>query len=77
MAVAHDLLRQAAAGGFALHFEQLDAGANAYRRTGEALSDAVLDRIKAADAILLDAIGLPDIRYPDGREIAAQIDLRE
>ena len=30
----------------------------------------------AADAILLGAMGLPDVRYPDGTEIAPQLDLR-
>src|SRR6185295_9971515 len=30
-----------------------------------------------ADAILLGAMGLPDVRWPDGREVAPQIDLRE
>ena len=30
-----------------------------------------------ADAILLGAMGHPEIRYPDGREIAPQVDLRE
>jgi 3-isopropylmalate dehydrogenase len=78
MPPALDLLERAAsAGGFGLRFETLDAGADAYRRTCDALSDAVLDRVKAADAILLGAMGLPDVRYPDGREITPQIDLRE
>ena len=73
----HLLERVAGQAGIALQFEHLDAGAETYRRTGTALSDETLDRIKAADAILLGAMGLPDIRYPDGREIAPQIDLRE
>jgi 3-isopropylmalate dehydrogenase len=30
-----------------------------------------------ADAILLGAMGLPDVRWPDGREMAPQLDLRE
>jgi len=29
-----------------------------------------------ADAILFGAMGWPDIRYPDGTEIAPQLDLR-
>jgi 3-isopropylmalate dehydrogenase len=32
---------------------------------------------RAADAILLGAMGLPDVRYRDGTEITPQIDLRE
>ena len=30
-----------------------------------------------ADAIFLGAMGLPDVRWPDGREMAPQLDLRE
>lgn len=74
-----ELLQAAAdrAGGFALDFETLDAGAGVYRETGTAMPDAVLERARAADAILLGAMGLPDVRYPDGREITPQIDIRE
>src|SRR3546814_4609909 len=31
----------------------------------------------SADAVLLGAMGLPEVRYPDGREISPQVDLRE
>ena len=64
-------------GGFALRYEALDAGAACYARSGTALPDETVKHAEAADAILLGAMGLPDIRYPDGREIAPQIDLRE
>ena len=63
--------------GFALEFETLEAGAECYRRSGEALPTRTLERAAGADAILLGAMGLPEIRYPDGREIAPQLDLRE
>jgi len=36
-----------------------------------------MKRASEADAILLGAMGMLDIRYPDGREIAPQLDLRE
>lgn len=74
-----DLLQrvQRAAGGFALKFETLEAGADLYRRTGTALPEETLRRAGAADAILLGAMGLPDVRYPDGREVGPQLDLRE
>jgi len=62
---------------FKLNFETLDAGADCYRLTGEALPEATLETAGRADAILLGAMGLPHIRYPDGREIAPQLDLRE
>lgn len=45
------------------------AGADLYRRTGEALPARVLEECLAADAVLLAAIGLPDVRQPDGTEI--------
>ena len=64
-------------GGFSFHFETLEAGAAHYQRSGTALPETVLARTGAADAILFGAMGLPDIRYPDGREIAPQLDLRE
>ncbi len=64
-------------GGFRLRFEQLEAGADLYRRTGDALPEETVERAGETDAILLGAMGLPGIRYPDGREIAPQVDLRE
>lgn len=44
------------------------AGAAHYRDQGEALPAAVLEDCRKADAILLSAIGLPDVRKPDGTE---------
>ena len=38
-----------------------DLGAAAYHRTGEVLPDGVLDELRAADAILLGAIGDPSV----------------
>jgi len=35
------------------------------------------DACRQADAVLLGAMGLPDVRWPDGREMAPQVDLRE
>jgi 3-isopropylmalate dehydrogenase len=46
-----------------------DAGAELYRRTGVALPSEVLDACREADAVLLAAIGLPDVRNPDGTEV--------
>lgn len=42
-----------------------------------ALPEATLSRIREADAILLGAMGLPDVRRPNGVELTPQIDLRE
>jgi 3-isopropylmalate dehydrogenase len=73
-----DVLNAAAqrVGGLSFRFERHEAGAIAYRDTGVALSKAALDAARKADAILLGAMGWPDIRYPDGTEISPQIDLR-
>jgi len=78
-AAAQRVLRAAASlvGGFALELHEMEAGAGLYRRSGESLPAEVLRRCGEADAILLGAMGLPDVRYPDGREIAPQLDLRE
>ncbi len=67
----------ATATAFALEFEHLEAGAALYQRTGEAFPDEVFATAAQADAILLGAMGLPGVRYADGREIAPQLDLRE
>ncbi len=66
-----------ALGGPTLEFEPLVAGAAHYQETGDALPQASLDRAAEADAILLGAMGDPDVRYPDGTEIVPQIDLRD
>jgi 3-isopropylmalate dehydrogenase len=78
MAPCIAILQRAAerAGGFALRFEEYPAGAFTFRDTGTALPDATMEAARKADAILLGAMGWPDIRYPDGTEIAPQFDLR-
>lgn len=65
-----------AGAGFALEYENLPAGAAAWRDTGSAMSEEVFERAKTADAILLGAMGLPHVRHDDGTEIAPQLDLR-
>lgn len=59
-----------------LRFTQAPAGAEHYRATGTALPDETVKLCEQADAILLGACGLPHIRYPDGTEIAPQVELR-
>ncbi|WP_298837368.1 isocitrate/isopropylmalate family dehydrogenase [uncultured Roseobacter sp.] len=63
--------------GYRLSFDTVPAGAAHYARTGESLPEASLRTARAADAILLSAMGLPSVRYPDGTEISPQIDLRK
>lgn len=61
---------------FAFRFASHPAGAQHYHATGEALPAATLAAARDADAILFGAMGWPEIRYPDGTEIAPQLDLR-
>jgi 3-isopropylmalate dehydrogenase len=63
-------------GGFRLVLNTLDAGANYYQATGEDISESSFEEARAADAILLGAVGLPNIRYPDGTEIAPHLRMR-
>ena len=63
-------------GGYSLQFDDLPAGAALYRDTGTAFPETSKMRAKQADAILLSAMGLPEVRYPDGTEISPQLDLR-
>ena len=65
-----------AAKGFSLRFETHPAGAQHYKKTGIALPEATFEAARNADAILFGAMGWPEIRYPDGTEIAPQLDLR-
>ena len=62
--------------GLSLDYQFLEAGAQTYQKTGTALPDAAVESARAADAILLACMGDPAIRYPDGTEIVAQIELR-
>jgi 3-isopropylmalate dehydrogenase len=63
--------------GFALQFTEYSVGAGEYLRGGDPLPAGVLNACRQADAILLGAMGLPDVRWPDGKEMTPQLDLRE
>ncbi|MBC8164708.1 MAG: isocitrate/isopropylmalate dehydrogenase family protein [Bryobacteraceae bacterium] len=63
--------------GLDFRFEEYPCGAGEYLRSGNPLPPGTLDACRTADAILLGAMGLPDVRWPDGREMAPQLDLRE
>ncbi|MEM7732328.1 MAG: isocitrate/isopropylmalate family dehydrogenase [Pseudomonadota bacterium] len=60
-----------------LRLTAVPAGATHYAKTGQSLPPASMQAARAADAILLSAMGLPHVRYPDGTEISPQIDLRK
>ena len=68
---------EAAMGGVSFQVEEQAAGAAEFLRSGEALPVASFEACRAAVAILLGAMGLPQVRYPDGKELTPQIDLRE
>ena len=65
------------ASSYSLNFLRVPAGAAHYAKTGESLPDASMQTARNSDAILLSAMGLPDVRYEDGTEISPQIDLRK
>ncbi|QUJ76043.1 isocitrate/isopropylmalate dehydrogenase family protein [Sulfitobacter albidus] len=60
-----------------LRFQDAPAGAAHYAKTGDSLPEGSMNTARAADAILLSAMGLPSVRYPDGTEISPQIELRK
>jgi 3-isopropylmalate dehydrogenase len=66
-----------ASNSYDLQFIDAPAGAAHYARTGESLPESSMATARSADAILLSAMGLPDVRYADGTEISPQIDLRK
>ncbi len=58
-------------------FQEHAVGAAEYLRSGDPLPATTLDACAKADAVLLGAMGLPSVRWPDGKEMTPQIDLRE
>lgn len=66
-----------AVGGVSFDFTEHSVGAGEYLKSGDPLPEATLEALKAYDAILLGAMGLPSVRWPNGVEMTPQIDLRE
>jgi 3-isopropylmalate dehydrogenase len=58
-------------------FEHYSVGAGEFLRSGDPLPPETFAAIRGHDAILLGAMGLPDVRWPGGTEMAPQLDLRE
>jgi 3-isopropylmalate dehydrogenase len=75
-AEAVKVLRAAAYGQLHLDFAEHPCGAGCYRRSGTDLPDATLAACRTADAVLLGAMGHPDVRKPDGTELTPQVTLR-
>ncbi|MEP6906943.1 MAG: isocitrate/isopropylmalate dehydrogenase family protein [Pseudoxanthomonas sp.] len=54
-------------------FAEYPTGSAHFARTGEVLSDALIEDCRASDAILLAAIGLPEVRRAEGTEVQPEI----
>jgi 3-isopropylmalate dehydrogenase len=78
MAPALAVLRkiEASTPGLKFRFSEAPAGADHFVATGTALPETTVKLCEEVDAILLGACGLPHVRYPDGTEIAPQVELR-
>ena len=63
--------------GLRFTFEEFQVGACAYLAGGDPLPPHVFESLAQFDAILLGAMGLPDVRRPGGVEMTPQLDLRE
>ena len=63
--------------GVDFQFEEHSVGVGQYRESGDALPESAFEACRNGDAVLLGAMGLPNVRYPNGKEIAPQLDLRE
>lgn len=62
-----------------LGFEMTEysVGAGEYLRSGDPLPEDTYQKIVRHDVILLGAMGLPNVRWANGQEMAPQLDLRE
>jgi 3-isopropylmalate dehydrogenase len=59
--VTAEALKVVRSAGVALDTTEYDLGGQRYLRTGEVLPDAVLEELRTFDAILLGAVGAPDV----------------
>jgi 3-isopropylmalate dehydrogenase len=63
--------------GLEFHFDEYPVGAEEYRRNGNPLPEWVYEKLNDCHAVLLGAMGLPDVRWPTGVEMTPQLDIRE
>ena len=63
-------------GAIDFEFSEHPSGADCYLECGNPLPDETVEACRSADAVLLGAMGRPDIRWPDGTEMRPQVDLR-
>ncbi|MFN7921873.1 MAG: isocitrate/isopropylmalate dehydrogenase family protein [Bryobacteraceae bacterium] len=64
-------------GGVRFECNEFSVGAGEFLRSGDPMPEATFQAAAGHDAILLGAMGLPDVRWPSGQEMAPQLDLRE
>lgn len=57
--------------------QEYSIGAAEFLRSGDPFPEPVFHQVSRCDAILLGAMGLPDVRGPGGTEMTPQLDLRE
>jgi 3-isopropylmalate dehydrogenase len=62
--------------GITLKQQLVPGGAHYFKDTGNPFPDSSMRSSEKADAVLFGAMGWPEIRFPDGTEIAPQLDIR-
>lgn len=62
--------------GTRMQFAEYPCGASCYLEQGDPLPASTLKACREADAVLVGAMGLPEVRWPDGTEMRPQVDLR-
>jgi 3-isopropylmalate dehydrogenase len=63
--------------GARFELREFSVGAGEFKRSGTPLPPPTMAAVREHDAILLGAMGLPDVRWPDGLEMTPQLDLRD
>ena len=64
-------------GGYNFQYYLIDAGADFYLRTGIDITESDFRACGEADAILFGAMGLPNVFFEDGTEIAPHLRIRD
>src|SRR5579862_7414142 len=59
-----------------LEIEHVDAGAARFAKSGVVYTQADFELCRAADAVLLGALGLPEVLHRDGTEAGADLQFR-
>jgi len=59
--------------GLSLEFDEVDAGATLYKKTGSPFPPGLYDICEKADAFFKGPMGLPGVRHPDGSEIGQDV----